>query len=361
MFKSLKKSHAVVWLGAAALACGLYAVAREGGGAPGAQDPLLRAAVVSRLAPRSVLVAVTHAGEHRVVAVGERGHVLFSDDWGATWRQASVPVSVTLTAVRFVDAQSGWAVGHSGVVIHTRDGGEHWETQLDGRQMLKMLADAGSAGDAATRERVERLQQDGPDKPLLNLHFTDASKGLVVGAYGLAFETLDGGRQWRPLLGGDLPNPEERHLYAVHERADGLYLAGEQGLMWRRAPGQSLFQPLKTPFQSTVFDLASGDDGSLLALGLGGKLHRSTDQGQTWSSSEPAGKAALTTSAKVPGGLVLAGEAGQLLLSSDGGASFQPLAAQGFPTAGMVATPGQLVAVGPLGIHVFPLSSDKRD
>jgi len=360
MLNSMKKMQAVVLLSAAALACGFYAVAQEGAGTPGTQDPLQQAAVTSRLAPRSVLVAVTRAGDRRLVAVGERGHILLSDDGGTTWRQASVPVSVTLTAVRFVDAQQGWAVGHSGVVIHTRDGGDHWEIQLDGRRMLTLLAEAAGTSDAAARERIERLQQDGPDKPVLNLHFTDAMKGLVVGAYGLAFETLDGGKQWRPLL-GDLPNPEERHLYAVHERADGLYLAGEQGLMWRRAPGQSAFESLKTPFQSTVFDLASGDDGSLLALGLGGKLHRSTDRGQNWSSSEPAGKAALTASAKVPGGLVLTGEAGQLLFSSDGGASFQTLAGHGFPTAGLVAAPGQLVAVGPLGVNVFPFPSDKRN
>ena len=360
MFKSMKNKSSAVVLGAVALACGLYAVAQVATGTAGPFDPLQQAAMSSRLAQRSVLVAVTRAGD-RVVAVGERGHILLSDDSGARWRQATVPVSVTLTAVRFVDAQQGWAVGHSGVVLHTQDGGEHWAVQLDGRQMLKLLADAASGADAATQERIARLQQDGPDKPLLNLHFSNAQNGLVVGAYGLAFETRDGGKQWRPLL-AELPNPDERHLYVAHERADGLYLAGEQGLMWRRAPGQAVFEALKTPFQSTVFDLATGPDGAMLAFGLGGKLHRSTDQGRSWSSSEPAGKAALTASAAVPGGgLVLAGEAGQQLFTADGGATFQMLVGQGFPTAGLVAAPKALVAVGPLGLQVFPIPSDKKN
>ncbi|WP_430515935.1 WD40/YVTN/BNR-like repeat-containing protein, partial [Pseudomonas fluorescens] len=63
-----------------------------------------QAALQSAKAAHSVLLAVTRAGE-RLVAVGERGIVLLSDDSGVSWRQAKVPVSVSLTAVQFVDAQ----------------------------------------------------------------------------------------------------------------------------------------------------------------------------------------------------------------------------------------------------------------
>ena len=80
-------------------------------------------AAPSRLADRSMMLAVARAGD-RLVTVGERGRVLLSDDSGKTWRQAeSVPVSVTLTAVTFADARSGWATGHAGVVLHTVDAG----------------------------------------------------------------------------------------------------------------------------------------------------------------------------------------------------------------------------------------------
>ena len=60
-------------------------------------------------------------GESRkpLVAVGQRGHVVYSTDSGASWKQASVPVSSDLTAVFFVDDKQGWAVGHDGVILHT--------------------------------------------------------------------------------------------------------------------------------------------------------------------------------------------------------------------------------------------------
>src|SRR5512134_1715805 len=76
---------------------------------------LERPALASRHAQRSVLLGAAQAGA-RLVAVGERGIVLLSDDEGAHWEQVPVPVSVSLTAVRFADERLGWAVGHGGVV-----------------------------------------------------------------------------------------------------------------------------------------------------------------------------------------------------------------------------------------------------
>src|SRR5437868_2175092 len=78
-------------------------------------------ALISALAARSPLLAIERAG-NRVVAVGLRGHIVYSDDSGATWRQALVPVSVDLLGVSFPSPKVGWAVGHGGVVLATRDG-----------------------------------------------------------------------------------------------------------------------------------------------------------------------------------------------------------------------------------------------
>ena len=62
-----------------------------------------------------------------LVAVGERGHVLVSQDGGAAWTQAEVPTRALLTGVHMHDAKLGWAVGHDEVVLRTQDGGATWE------------------------------------------------------------------------------------------------------------------------------------------------------------------------------------------------------------------------------------------
>ncbi len=43
----------------------------------------------------------------RLVAVGQRGHIVVSNDGGATWKQSPVPVSSDLTAVYFVNDKQG--------------------------------------------------------------------------------------------------------------------------------------------------------------------------------------------------------------------------------------------------------------
>jgi len=52
------------------------------------------------------------------------GIVLRSDDAGLNWTSQNMPVSTTLHAVTFVDAQRGWAVGDGGRILHTASGGE---------------------------------------------------------------------------------------------------------------------------------------------------------------------------------------------------------------------------------------------
>ena len=101
-------------------------------------DPLDAPATQSPLAARTLLQGVANAG-NRIVAVGQRGHVVYSTDSGASWKQASVPVSSDLTAVFFIDDKQGWAVGHDGVILHTADGGEKWDLQLSGRTANDLL------------------------------------------------------------------------------------------------------------------------------------------------------------------------------------------------------------------------------
>ncbi len=325
------------------------------------KDALESSARASRLVERSVLVDVVSAGG-RLVAVGERGHILFSDDAGSSWRQAAVPVSVTLTSVHFASPKNGWAVGHSGVILHTTDGGEQWTVQLDGRQSAELLETAyGQTTDAALKERVDRLLDDGPDKPLLSVYFRDEQTGWAVGAYGTAFATVDGGKNWQPML-ERIPNDDERHLYAIHDREDGLYLAGEQGNVWRLNPGAQQFESIKLPANSTAFDVFSAPDGALMAAGLGGRIFRSTDRGSHWTTAEPSGKAAFTSATLWRGGLAIANEAGQVFTSRDGGKTFQALEVPPVPVSSIVAgRDGQLMAVGPLGVKTLVSASTNNE
>ncbi|SCK14564.1 Uncharacterized protein related to plant photosystem II stability/assembly factor [Variovorax sp. HW608] len=235
---------------------------------------------------RGVYLAAARAGE-RVVAVGERGLIALSDDDGGLWRQVVSPVSATLTGVQFVSAKVGWVVGHWGVVLGTRDGGETWTLLLDGRRAAQATLDAAKAatdGSAASQKALvdaQRLIADGPDKPLLDLHFVDEQVGFVVGAYNLILRTEDGGRHWESIA-GRLDNPKGLHLYAIAAEGATLYIAGEQGLLLRSDDDGAHFQRLALPYAGSLFTLRPLGREGLVVAGLRGNALVSEDRGLRW-------------------------------------------------------------------------------
>lgn len=276
--------------------------------------PLERPAVRLRQVARAALLGITQAGS-RVVAVGERGTVLLSDDAGKTWRQAAaVPVSVTLTAVQFVGERSGWAVGHSGVVLKTEDGGEHWSRQLDGHALARLnLQDAQQHGNTKAVAEAQRMVQEGADKPLLALHFQNENEGLVAGAYNILLRTTDGGKTWQAMSSA-LDNPKAAHLYAMHRDGDEVLLAGEQGVLLHSANGGNSFARIGTPYKGSFFGVASEADGAWLVAGLRGNVLRSADKGRSWTplaSPIPASVTSVVRDAQ--GRIWMSNQAGQLL------------------------------------------------
>ncbi len=108
---------------------------------------------------------LTRIGD-RIVAVGERGNVLYSDDEGETWRMGETPGKAMLTAVCFANRSHGWAVGHDAVVWATDDGGETWQQQysdpLNGAEEDEEGTDAaGDASDGGGQMSMQDLYSDG--------------------------------------------------------------------------------------------------------------------------------------------------------------------------------------------------------
>jgi photosystem II stability/assembly factor-like uncharacterized protein len=340
-----------------------------------AQNDLLQLpAVKSPRAVGSLLLDVTRAGE-RLVAVGERGHILLSDDNGQSWRQGSVPVSVTLTAVQFPTAELGWVVGHDGVVLHSVDGGENWSLNFDGDQANRLvlshyeklvaaketeLAQAEGEAAEALSLQLEDMSyglddarygvEDGPWKPFLDLWFSDASSGYIVGAYGLMFRTVDGGASWQ-FWGDRLDNLEGLHLNAISACGAGLFVAGEMGTIYRSTDGGQQWESLESPYEGSFFAVIGSETGDLVvAMGLRGNAIRSADGGASWQRlTSPLPAALLGATFLRDGRLVIASAT---LLNA--GAAAQELTASkvkpSLYTSVIEAADGQLVLAGIKGI-----------
>jgi photosystem II stability/assembly factor-like uncharacterized protein len=120
-------------------------------------------------------------------AAGDRGVIWHTDDGGNRWQTQESSVTCPLWAVSFLSDQIGWAAGgfaqpythaSSGVLLVTRDGGRTWTA------MPKLMLPA-----------VRRLG------------FFDPQHGWAITCRSAlypsgVFVTDDGGRTWRPLPGG---------------------------------------------------------------------------------------------------------------------------------------------------------------
>lgn len=273
-------------------------------------DSANQPAEIEPLAVSSLLLDLAVAG-NRLVAVGERGHVLLSDDHGATWRQAkSVPTRVMLTAVYFVDAQYGWAVGHDETILNSVDGGENWSRS----------------------HFAPEAQQ-----PLLDLWFANRVSGIAVGAYGAYFTTNDGGRNWSSAKfappapakhdGEVAPDegelPPDYHLNRIVGVGNRLYVAAEGGQLYRSDDRGASWRALTSPYEGSFFGLVPIRGEGLLAFGLRGHLYRSADAGETWTELQSHTTAMLTDGVAVNDlRVVIGGLAGVLLVSGDAGETF---------------------------------------
>ena len=296
--------------------------------APGFRDPLGESSLMSPLAERGLLNGIASAGS-RLVAVGVKGHVLYSDDKGNKWTQAKVPVSVDLTAVYFVSPKLGWAVGHDGVVLQTTDGGTTWTKQWDGyaacRTMEKYYKEHPVAGQGPDADKLRRdiqfMIQQGPINPFLDVWFENENVGFIVGAFNLIFRTEDGGKTWEPWF-DRTQNPGGYHLYCIRPIGKDIFVSGELGLLMKLDPAVKRFKEVKTPYKGTFFGIV-GKPAAIVAYGMRGNIFRTTNGGAKWDKvTTTVQHAILGGMLAADGRIILVSQGGHVIVSKDDGKTF---------------------------------------
>ena len=225
-----------------------------------------------------------------------------SDDGGQTftrlpWTATDLRCAAKVAAFDFPSDQAGFVVLEDGSVLGTADGGRTWsrETSLPVTQGAVNTAPSDvtfltpSTGVAVSRSgRIYRTTDaasswslvHGGSSILTGVHFASELVGYAVGTFGIVLGTIDGGQTWTPK-----PNP------------------GVNGLQGIRCA---------TPLDCLV----TTDTQTVL---------RTTNGAATWSAVTPATQKIMAAAFSSSTNAVAAGEAGITVLSSDTGATWQPV------------------------------------
>lgn len=297
---------------------------------------------VAPLSAKTLLLDIAAFGDQRI-AVGSRGHILVSNDAGATWTQAPrVPTLALLTAVTMIDERHAWAVGHDEVILRTVDGGATWQK---------------------VHESVEA------QRPLLDVWFRDARHGLAIGAYSAYYTTDDGGETWVARHFADLAAPGqpqaaaasdedgvpiEYHLNRLVSAGGRLYIAAEAGHVYRSDDQGASWRSLPLPYDGSMYGVLPLEGDSLLVFGLRGNLFRSDDAGESWADLPTGTIAMLTAGVRLSDTtLAIVGLSGAVLVSRDAGRSFtlQQRADRKGLSGAVAAGDDALLVVGEAGIE----------
>lgn len=289
-------------------------------------DPSVSAAEIKPKASHGLLldIATTDAG---YVAVGERGHILTSED-GSKWLQSDVPTRSTLTSVSAQGA-SIWAAGHDGVIVHSADSGKTWQ-----------------------RQRAQPWSPDSREitngSPVLDTLFVDANTGYAVGAYSLLLKTQDAGATWQTLnISGSAPQAaqddmvasdtgvfsesdlalaaeSDPHLNAIVRTDSGMLIVmGERGAGFRSGDEGQSWQKIRLPYAGSMFGLLPLGGESILAFGLRGNVFESPDAGASWSKIDSGtGTSLIGGTVTADGSVVLVGGNGTLVVRKPGQTAF---------------------------------------
>jgi len=226
-------------------------------------------------------------------AVGKSGTIISTNDGGDDWDGQRSGTTRHLRAVSAVDEENAWAVGHLGAILRTSDGGGHWKGQ----------------------HSYTSLRFNG-------VSTADGLNAWAVGGNGLVsnniMHTTDGGRHWHHQAGAW---PHLRDLYGVAAvDANNAWAVGEKGTIWHTTDRGSHWKAQSSGTGNTLFAVAAVDANSALAVGAKGVILRTSNGGAHWDAlSSGTGHDLHGVSAVDESAAWAVGDNGVILSTSDGG------------------------------------------
>jgi photosystem II stability/assembly factor-like uncharacterized protein len=163
----------------------------------------------------------------------------------AQWVQQNSGTTKNLNSVYFTGINNGVAVGDSGTILTTTDGGINWISR-----------------------------NSGTTNTLRSVHFPNANVGYAVGDGGITLKTINGGIDWTII-----PSVSFRLYSTFFTDSQTGYAAGDSGIIKTTDGGINWVFHNTSYFLSSVF-FPTKDTG----YAIGGEFIKTTDGGLSWTN-----------------------------------------------------------------------------
>jgi photosystem II stability/assembly factor-like uncharacterized protein len=308
--------------------------------------------------------SIGRSGEFVVLASGDGGLVYRTNSSGIYgWNPMQSGTTQLLLSVRMLDPLNAVAVGDSGLVILTTDGGESWlRRDVPIVRRLFSIASVGDetwfvCGDSGlvmqtTNAGISWQQStSGTTQSLRGLRFLSASHGYAVGAGGTILRTTNAGFTWSPLTSGTTSTINGISFF---DEMNGIYVAGSgigAGVVrWTSDGGSTWNLPTSGTFLG-MFGVETVGDSTAVAVGIGNSIRRTSNRGRAWDTVSTLSTHYFGVSFPDTRTGFVVGSVSRVFRTTDEGLSWQPQTLRVSVSLRSVsfATPQDGVAVGDYG------------
>lgn len=229
------------------------------------------------------------------IAIGTTGTILKTNNGGTEWEIIPSGITKNLNAVSFATTDIGVIVGERGNMLRTSDGGLTWYS-------LPIIT----------------------QQHLYDVSFLNAQTGFAVGAYGTILRTEDGGENW---IVSSSPPTSDINFYSIcisdinSATIVGGGINGGEVIYHTTTGGNSWELQMSGTLYTDVFtDVSFYDNENGVVVGTSGIIYRTTNGGIDWISVTSGVTVTLTKVAMRDDGIgIIVGVTGEILRTSDYG------------------------------------------
>lgn len=194
------------------------------------------------------------------------------------WEEQNSGITSNINSVFFFSASTGFAAGNDGKLIQTTDGGANW-----------------TAGSVVSSSNFQKI------------FFRNSTEGYLLAQDGTLFTSSNAGGAWS----SEALN--EHGLNSIDFSGNNGVIVGDDGNIFTTSDGNNWTKQTSLGV-FTVNDVVFFDDTTVIAVGAGGQLNKSTDKGVTWTNITTGSSNTLSAISKLNSTTVLiAGTNGAVL------------------------------------------------